>query len=135
MAIVQTKVTTHVDQATLRKLAEGVADGVLGAAEAGKGRALDIARGKFRTTRGFARNAFAVAFDNGRKVGGSGDQPRQPVDTGIVGYFGYDWFVARFYETGTARQSPRPSLAPAAAEMDGELPKRLRGALQRKGFP
>lgn len=128
----RTKVIIHAD--VRRKLEQGVAEGVLLTAQAGKERALEHARGKFKTIRRFERNAFAVAFDDGRRIGGDANAPSMPDEDGTVGYFGYDWFVARFYETGTVRQSPRPSLQPTATEMGKIMPNNLRLALTKRGF-
>lgn len=129
------RVRVQIHRDVIAKLENGIADGVLDTAQAGKERALEHARGKFRTIRRFERNAFAVGFDGTERRGDdNGPKVADYRGTGPVGYFGYDWFVARFYETGTIRQRPRPSLAPAANELDGIMPARLRAAVLRRGF-
>ena len=128
-------VSFRLDKRVVDLLEGGIAEGVLDTAEVGKERALDIARSKFKTIRGFQRNAFAVGFDGlARKGDENGPRTADYRGVGPVAYFGYDWFVARFYETGTIRQAPRPSAAPAANELDDIMPDRLRSAVQRRGF-
>lgn len=117
------------------KLEGGIAEGVQATTEAGKERALQIARSKFKTIRSFERNAFAVTFDGTKRMGDEkGPRTADFRGTGPVGYFGYDWFVARFFETGTIHNSPRPSVAPAANELDEIMPGRLAAAVRAKGF-
>ena len=122
----------------LQALEEAVFLGLYDAAKEGKQRALDIASTKFKTMRLFTRGAFAAGFDQtGERFDAEGPAPTnvdRPDRGHPVAYFGYDHFVARFYETGTARQSPRPSAAPAAAEITEKLPGYLRKSAQRKGF-
>jgi hypothetical protein len=123
---------------TIEALDEAMFEGLYDAAKEGKQRQLDIASGKFKTIRGFTRHAFAAGFDQfGEQFGSEGPAPGhvdRPDRGQPVSYFGYDWFVARFYETGTARQQPRPSAAVAAAEISERLPGYLRKSTQRKGF-
>lgn len=122
----------------LKALEESVYLGLYDAAKEGKQKQLDIASTRFKTIRGFTRHAFAAGFDEtGDRFSSEGPAPStiDNADRGKpVAYFGYDWFVARFYETGTARQRPRPSAAPAAAEITERLPGYLRKSAQRKGF-
>jgi hypothetical protein len=130
-----TTVSFQLDKRVVDLLEGGIAEGVLDTAQAGKEMALTIARSKFRTIRGFQRNAFAVAFDGiERKGDENGPRTADYRGSGPVGYFGYDWFVARFYETGTIRQRPRPSVAPAANELDDVMPARLAAAVKARGF-
>lgn len=123
---------------TVRALDEAVFLGLYDAAKEGKQRQLDIASGKFKTIRRFTRRAFAAGFDEtGERFDAEGPAPESidSRDKGMpVAYFGYKWFVARFYETGTARQAPRPSAAVAAAETTERLPGYLRKSAQRRGF-
>jgi hypothetical protein len=131
-----TRVAFHPE--AVKALEEAVFLGLYDAAREGKQRQLDIASGKFNSIRRFTRRAFAAGFDqDGERFAAEGPAPEHidSRDKGQpVAYFGYDWFVARFYETGTARQSPRPSAAPAAAEITERLPGYLRKSAQRKGF-
>ena len=136
----RTRTVTRVafNRKTIESLDEAMFEGLYDAAKEGKQRQLDIASTKFRSTRRFTRHAFAVGFDQtGEQFASEGSAPGhvdRPDRGHPVSYFGYDWFVARFYETGTARQSPRPSAAPAAAEISDRLPGYLRKSAQRKGF-
>lgn len=135
-ATAETRVAFHPE--VVEALEEAVFLGLYDAAKEGKQRQLDIASTKFDTIRRFTRHAFAAGFDQtGERFDAEGPAPDH-VDRADVGhpvaYFGYDWFVARFYETGTARQSPRPSAAVAAAETTERLPGYLRKSAQRKGF-
>lgn len=123
------------NQRAIEQLRESVEEGLYDAAKEGKQRQLDIASTKFRTMRGFTRGAFAAGFDeDGERFAEEGPAPQRMEGKGPVAYFGYNWFVARFYETGTARQRPRPSAAPAAAEIEGRLPGYLQSAARRRGF-
>lgn len=122
----------------VRLLEESVFLGLYDAAKEGKQRELDHASTKFQSMRLFTKGAFAAGFDQtGEMFDSEGPAPTK-VDTADrgkpVAYFGYNHFVARFYETGTARQSPRPSAAPAAAEITERLPGYLRSSAKRKGF-
>ncbi|HSM18704.1 MAG TPA: hypothetical protein VK845_17085 [Gemmatimonadales bacterium] len=122
----------------LDALDEAIYLGLYDAAVEGKHKMLDHANSRFKTIRRFTRNAFAAGFDEtGDRFNAEGKAPDgiDYRDKGMpVAYFGYQWFVARFYETGTARQSPRPSAAPAAAEITSELPQHLRKSAKRRGF-
>lgn len=135
---VRTVTRVAFNRETLEALDESVFLGLYDAAKEGKARELDIAHSKFKTIRHFSRRAFAAGFDDtGDRFDAEGPAPDHidSRDRGMpVAYFGYDWFVARFYETGTARQKPRPSAAPAAAEITERLPGYLRKSAQRKGF-
>lgn len=135
MAARPPEVTFALDKRVVDLLEGGIAEGVLDTTQAGKERMLEIARSKFRTTRRFEKTAFAVAFDGTERNGDArGPQSADYRGQGPVGYFGYRWFVARFYETGTIRQSPRPSAAPAADELDEIMPGRLAAAVKARGF-
>lgn len=125
-------------KATVDKLNEAIAEGLYDGAEDGMQRSLEHARSKFKTIRRFQSNAFASGFnESGGRIGAEGDAPNR-IDAGDrgkpVAYFGYQWFVARFYETGTARQSPRPTVAPALADIAGSLPGTMRQRAVQKGF-
>ena len=141
--IVRTDV--RINQDVVRQLDNALATGLFEAAKQGKGRMLEHAEGMFKTTREFKQTAFAIGFDNGREIGKEGPRrdlgasslrgaAKYPIDPGIVSYFGYAWFVARFVETGTVKHSPRPSLSQSMAEMPGEVTENLRVYAKRKGF-
>jgi hypothetical protein len=138
MARTRTVTRVAFNPKVVEALEEAVFTGLYDAAREGKQRQLDIASGKFKTIRRFTRHAFAVGFDQtGEMFDSEGPAPKEidHKDRGHpVAYFGYDWFVARFYETGTARQAPRPSAAPAAGEITERLPGYLRKSAQRRGF-
>lgn len=135
----------RVNPVAVAALEGSMAEGLYATAKAGKQSALDHASGMFKSTHGFERTAFAIGFDNGRELGHEG--PRRnwgnrslraaatlPVDPGLVAYFGYHWFVARFWETGTTRFGPRPSVSAAQSDMLGAMGPQLRTAAKKRGF-
>ena len=141
--IIRTEV--RIDEGVVRQLDSALALGLFEAAKQGKERALDHASGMFKTTREFRKTAFAIGFDNGREIGKEGPRrdlggsslrsaAKYPVDPGLVSYFGYAWFVARFWETGTVKFGPRPSVSQAQVELANKLPQGLRSSAKAKGF-
>lgn len=135
----------RIDQSVVRELDSALALGLFEVAKKGKEQQIEHAEGMFKTTREFKKTAFAIGFDNGREIGKSG--PRRdlgasslrgaakfPVDPGIVAYFGYLWFVARFFETGTVKFGARPSVSQAQAGLPSAVPGALRNSAKAKGF-
>ena len=135
----------RIDQAVVQQLNSSLAEGMYAIAKEGKARALEHASGMFKTTREFERTAFAIGFEGGREIGHEGPRRNMssktlgtaasyPVDPGIVAYFGYAWFVARFWETGTVKFGPRPSVSQSQTSLPEIVPAQLRTAAKAKGF-
>lgn len=93
-----------------------LADGVLGVGE----RAIEKTHPPDAPPygRGLPLNGGAVAYIDGRKVGGNATKPRseRPPKPGIVCYFGFG-FPARFNEEGTVHQPARPFFTPPATDV------------------
>lgn len=141
--IVRTEV--RVDPKAVALLDRSMAEGLFAAAKIGAEKQLEAARSRFKTTRRFEDGAFAIGFDNGTQIGKSGPKKDRgaktllgaaeyPVDPGLVSYFGYAWFVARFFETGTVKHAPRPTVSQAQSKVPDIMPAELAKAARRRGF-
>jgi hypothetical protein len=89
----------------------GLADGLLAIGEA----VISVADVPDATPfgQGLVTSGDAVAYINGRKIGGSATKPRSARSQGgVEAYFGFG-FPGRFQELGTIHQPPRPFLTPA----------------------